>query len=225
MSERCMVGKSRVAWFVLCLACSRASEGADELPLNRAAEAGQIETVKELLKDKSAIDVADKYGYTALHYAVRSRKLAVVKLLLEKGANPNAPDDEGRSPMFYVRGPESEKLVRLLVLKGADPSFQDENDDTPLHRAGKDMALIKALSAAHRRGARLFGSGDVPSGLQGHRRLGEESWRGHAIGRGQRGRARGAGEGSGEGPEQVRAEVGPERRFEHTVLGDSGGAV
>ena len=54
------------------------------LPLQYAAEAGQIETIKFLLANGADIMARDNRGWTALHHAVDNKQAEAMELLIEK---------------------------------------------------------------------------------------------------------------------------------------------
>ena len=66
------------------------------LPLELAAGAGAIDTVKLLLALSALIDAQPASGKTALHIAVRSAKVDVSRLLVEAGASVTLKDRSGR---------------------------------------------------------------------------------------------------------------------------------
>lgn len=69
----------------------------DEMEFERgiwhAAQYGELEKVEKLIL--RGVDVRDKSGYTALHYAARNGHAEVCKLLLMNGANVNAVTKSG----------------------------------------------------------------------------------------------------------------------------------
>lgn len=69
----------------------------DEMEFERgiwyAAQYGDLDKVEKLID--RGIDLKDKSGYTALHYAARNGHVDVCKLLLNKGANVNAVTKSG----------------------------------------------------------------------------------------------------------------------------------
>ena len=52
---------------------------------------GLTDALQSRLKAKPhLLNMADKYGYTALHYAAQNDHTDIVRLLLERNADPNA---------------------------------------------------------------------------------------------------------------------------------------
>ena len=52
---------------------------------------GHTDALQSRLKAKPhLLNMADKYGYTALHYAAQNDHTDIVRLLLERNADPNA---------------------------------------------------------------------------------------------------------------------------------------
>jgi ankyrin repeat protein len=58
-------------------------------PLMRAAERGQVNVARVLLKNGAVADAKHPAGITALMFAAEKGRLQVVKLLLAAGADPN----------------------------------------------------------------------------------------------------------------------------------------
>jgi hypothetical protein len=82
--------------------------------LRKAAEKGQIETVRTLLEQGAAINSTDKNGRTALMFAAEKGHLEVVKLLLQRGANASATDQESESALDKARRKRKENVLALL---------------------------------------------------------------------------------------------------------------
>ncbi len=60
----------------------------------------------------------DRLGMTALHYAVRNKRVDIVRLLLSHNANPNARDANGRDPLSYAAINGNIQIVELLLSHG-----------------------------------------------------------------------------------------------------------
>ena len=121
--------------------------------LRRAAKDGELEKVREVLKEGVDPEAADPGGYpnrgkTPCHYAAENGHSDIVTLLVNMArVDVNKPDEYRYTPLsFAARGGHFE-IVELLVANGADVNLQDMLCDTPLHHAaayGND-AVAKLL--------------------------------------------------------------------------------
>lgn len=116
--------KTCLALFALLLAgAALAQDPGDEL--RRAATAGDVAKVKELLDKGVDPNSANRYGGTALSFACDKGQTEVVKLLLDRGANPNSKDTFYN---FTAIGWAAQKghgeIVKLLLDKGVEPDLQ-----------------------------------------------------------------------------------------------------
>jgi ankyrin repeat protein len=90
-------------------------------PLHHAAESGQLEIVKLLLKKGADINATDKYYlWTPLHRAAKFGKGDVAAYLIKKGAKVNAVSGRGFMPLHVAIQNQQTELVRLLIAKGSD---------------------------------------------------------------------------------------------------------
>ncbi len=89
--------------------------------LRRAASAGDLAKVQELLAAGADVNAANKYGGTALAFASDKGHAAVVNLLLERGANPNTKDSfYNAAPLDWAVQRGHAEIVRALLAKGAE---------------------------------------------------------------------------------------------------------
>jgi uncharacterized protein len=81
----------------------------------------QLEIVNLVLERSADVNAKDKFGRTALMFAVRHGRLEVEKRLLQKGADVNAADDKGETALIKaVDADDNPDVVKLLLDKGAD---------------------------------------------------------------------------------------------------------
>ncbi len=90
--------------------------------LKTAAESGDVEFARELLKAGASVDHTF-IGDTALHAAASSDELEVVSLLLEHGADPNTEDLDFDTPMALAA---SQECLDLLLAAGGEIRPEDE---------------------------------------------------------------------------------------------------
>lgn len=64
--------------------------------------------IKALLKAGADINLTDKDGNTALHYALKDYSESTARFLIKKGADYNCPNNDGETP------------VQIAVEKGFD---------------------------------------------------------------------------------------------------------
>ena len=100
--------------------------------LMSAAQSGDLETIKLLLKNGVEINAKDNAGYTALTWAAVEGQTNVVKLLLDKGADFNAKDTKGFTTLMIASEQGQTIVVKLLLDKGADINAKDTNATTAL---------------------------------------------------------------------------------------------
>ena len=128
----------------LLLATSRPARAADDPgdALRRAATAGDVAKVKELLAAGVDANSANPYGGTALSFASDKGHVEVVKLLLEHGANVNAKDRfYNATPLVWAIDHDHAEVVRELLAKGA------EGEAEALARSAGDgkTAIVKVI--------------------------------------------------------------------------------
>ena len=107
----------------LLLAAPHGAAAADDPgdALRRAASAGDLAKVKELLAAGVDVNAANAYGGTALAFAADKGHTAVVELLLERGADPNSKDRFYNStPLAWAVSHGHADIVRALLAKGAE---------------------------------------------------------------------------------------------------------
>lgn len=134
----------------ICLRCAHvsANEAVDgELPLVRAARAGNMERVRVLIE--RGADPTPNCTYptdTPLHHAVRSASPDIVRLMLTPEARVDAVGADDRRPLHLAAERGEVKVVRWLLERGADPNARDKSNRAPLDKAA-DQGHIDAVRA------------------------------------------------------------------------------
>ena len=131
--------------------------------LHRAAQAGDLPAVQELLGRVYAVNAFDELGKTPLHYAVEGEHFPVVDYLLRRGSDINARDERviGDTPLGEAASTCSLAMARRLVAAGADPTVRGWMQLNALDRAkrrkkekgigGVGQAVYELLSEAARK--------------------------------------------------------------------------
>jgi ankyrin repeat protein len=98
----------------------------EEQRLHRAADAGDLAAVQELLRLGRDVNAFDEIGKTPLHYAVLGEHFEIVDWLLRHGAKINAQDERviGDTPLGEAASSCSLRMARLLITAGADPTVR-----------------------------------------------------------------------------------------------------
>ncbi len=106
--------------------------------IHDAAENGDLEKVKALLKENPAL-VSDKdygkSGSTPLHLAADKGFKDVAKLLLANKANVNATDQNDRTPLHHAAFEGQKNMAVLLLANKAEVNARDKYGLTPLRTA------------------------------------------------------------------------------------------
>jgi len=114
---------------------SHAAQAGAVTPLHRAAQLGQIDTVKRLLDEGADVNARDPAGVSPLHRAVGMGHTDVVNLLLERGADVTATAPFGTTPLHSAAIRGQWRAAELLIEHGADVNAKTTDGQTPLHLA------------------------------------------------------------------------------------------
>jgi ankyrin repeat protein len=104
-------------------------------PLDYAAEAGQIETIKFLLTNGADIMAQDNRGWTALHHAVDNKQAEAMELLIAHGADVDARNTMQWTPLHLASLKKDKATVLALIKHGADVNAKTSRDLTPYNLA------------------------------------------------------------------------------------------
>lgn len=98
----------------------------DELLLHKAAEDGDLKSVKKLLEEYYDIDAQDNNGWTPLHYAASKGHIKVLVKLLSGDAEFTIKNDKGQTP-FDVGSKEVQDLIHIWSVLQEEEAFSDED--------------------------------------------------------------------------------------------------
>ena len=115
-----------------------------------AAEAGDIETVKQMLaKGADASAMGPNSG--ALHCAAAYGHREIVQLLLQHGANPNVADNQSFYPIHLAAAYKHKDIILDLIEHGAKIDVVTSSKGTLMHiAAANDFYEIMHISAVKR---------------------------------------------------------------------------
>ncbi|MCT4613563.1 MAG: ankyrin repeat domain-containing protein [Marinifilaceae bacterium] len=107
--------------------------------LHKAANKGDIELVKKILKTKIDVDARDSFGGTALHAAMFQTNIEIVELLLNAGFDINAQGSSNKyTPLHDAVWANNFDAVVVLIKNGADLTIKNKEGDTASMKAKKE---------------------------------------------------------------------------------------
>lgn len=116
-------------------------------PLVDAADRGELNIMRHLIKKGHFIDSEGDFKTTALMRAAFRGYDNVVKYLLDEGANVNAEDLGGATALHLAARNGHDKIVKILLSYDADINAQDKEGWSPLMRASisKQGKVVETL--------------------------------------------------------------------------------
>lgn len=117
-------------------------------PASEAARDGDLEKVKELLKDDpNLVSSKDESGSTPLHYAAGHGHKDIAELLVASKADVNAKDNDGATPLHLAAQNGHNDVAELLRQRGG----QDMWAASGIHDAARtgNFEKVKALLKDH----------------------------------------------------------------------------
>jgi len=129
-------------------------------PLMNASRDGLLWQVGFLIENGAAVNDADLFLETPLHYACRGlpsesvkrsrmeESEATIKLLLAKGAKVNVQDLKGKTPLINAASKDAPRVIASLLDSGAQVNVRDYGGWTALMHAAdwNRTAVIKILA-------------------------------------------------------------------------------
>eukprot|EP00252_Welwitschia_mirabilis_P023232 TRINITY_DN652_c0_g1_i1.p1 TRINITY_DN652_c0_g1~~TRINITY_DN652_c0_g1_i1.p1 ORF type:complete len:338 (+),score=97.24 TRINITY_DN652_c0_g1_i1:215-1228(+) len=104
----------------------------EELTVHRAASIGDVEALKNLLKDGADKDGKDSEGRTALHFACGYGEVKCAEALLAAGVSVDALDKNNNTALHYAAGYGRRDCVELLLKNGSSVTLKNLDGKTPI---------------------------------------------------------------------------------------------
>ncbi|WP_264338859.1 ankyrin repeat domain-containing protein [Wolbachia endosymbiont (group A) of Cheilosia soror] len=97
-----------------------------------AAEKGDIEKVRDSIRQGANVNVQGRQGWTPVFWAIQKNNFNIIELLLDNSADIKVKDNEGWTPLHWAVQLGSLDIVECLVERGADVNASTADGRTPL---------------------------------------------------------------------------------------------
>ncbi len=104
-------------------------------PLVDAADAGQVNEVRALLKARHPVDGRGDFNTTALMRAAYRGNVEIAQMLINSGANIGMTDRGGATALHIAARSGNEAIAKMLIKYGAQLEVRDNEGWTPLMRS------------------------------------------------------------------------------------------
>ena len=137
--------------FALCGAAAVAV-GAEEYPLHKAAAAGDVAKIKQLVAGGADINLRDDENFTPLERAVDAGHIPAIKQIVGAGADINYADKDGYTALHIAMDSKRISVLTILAKAGADVNapltyvINSNDDDVPQSPIAR-FALALAVGA------------------------------------------------------------------------------
>jgi ankyrin repeat protein len=119
---------------------------AGETKLHRAAAAGKLDEVRDLLQQGAKVNVQCNAGWTPLHKACLKGYDQIVRVLCEDGARTDiVSNDEHDTPLHDACSNGHEQVVRILLEYGANPGVHNSEGLFPHELLDNDLEELKQI--------------------------------------------------------------------------------
>ncbi len=123
-------------------------------PIAAAARARNWALVRSLVAQKVDVNLPERDGATALHWAANADDVDIARLLVSAGARADATNDYGITPLSLAAARGSAPVLEILLKAGANPNLAPPNGEFPLMAAAR-AGSVAAVRTLLDRGARI----------------------------------------------------------------------
>ncbi|HEV8397986.1 MAG TPA: ankyrin repeat domain-containing protein [Vicinamibacterales bacterium] len=106
-------------------------------PLVKAVGAGDVQTVRALIKSGTDVNTRSGDGSTPLLWAAHNSNIEIARALIAAKATVDTPNDFGVTPLLEASRNGDAPMVDLLLRAGADPKRAHPEGETPLLSAAR----------------------------------------------------------------------------------------
>lgn len=143
-TRRPWASTSRMVALVVAFVLATAATLPDS-PVADAAQNGDIETVRQLLREGADVNAAQGDGMTALHWAAQNGNVEIMQVLLYAGASVQATTRlGGYTPLHLASMQGATDAIRVLLENGSEADNMTSTGATALHfaaQSGKSPAV------------------------------------------------------------------------------------
>lgn len=115
--------------------------------LFQATNQGDVDTMKQLIKEGININTQDSEGRTAIMIATYNNDIKTAKILVNAGADINIRDNNKNNPFIHAGAKGYLDILQLLIQAGADPTITNRYGGTALIPASErgHVHVVKEL--------------------------------------------------------------------------------
>ena len=114
--------------------------------LGSAAKAGNIQVMKEFLRDGANINGKNQKELTPLHWAAITGQKKAISLLIQEGATVDSLDGYRSTPLHLAAFFGQEEAVQVLLANGADPNARNKDQSSPRDTTYAGKALTEMVA-------------------------------------------------------------------------------
>ena len=110
-------------------------------PLTKAVNAGEVQTVRALIKSGADVNARSGDGSTPLLWAAHTSNEDIARALIAAKASVDVANDYGVTPLLEASKTGDVAMMELLLSAGANPSLAHPEGETPLIAAARSGSV------------------------------------------------------------------------------------